>query len=143
MRRDNRTRACSICGGDKEGTVNRYCAKCERDYKKKKREKDPAGVLRKERGYFFKRTYGITLDEYDELLAKQRGVCDCCKEAPRNTNQKDKHLYVDHDHATGKVRGLLCHRCNIMLGNARENIETLENAVMYLLKHRSDPTSDS
>jgi len=66
------------------------------------------------------RTYGITADDYDALLTFQRGVCAICGRAP-----KGKRLAVDHNHVTGKVRGLLCpdreHGCNYaILGNIRD-----------------------
>ena len=50
---------------------------------------------------------GLTLDDYERLLADQGGVCAICKRPP-----KKRRLHVDHDHATGKVRGLLCFTCN-------------------------------
>lgn len=61
------------------------------------------------------KNYGITVDQYNELLFKQNGVCAICKGI-------DKHrLAVDHDHTTGEVRGLLCIRCN--LGMERMDID--------------------
>ena len=55
--------------------------------------------------------YKISLAEYDSLLS--RGVCDICKKKPKSLKQRD--LVIDHDHDTGKVRGVLCRKCNVML----------------------------
>lgn len=57
--------------------------------------------------------YKLTLDQYDAILRYQNGVCYACGEAEP---VKGRHLSVDHDHATGLVRGLLCSRCNPILG---------------------------
>ena len=73
------------------------------------------------------RTFNITLDEYNRMLSSQNGVCKICKEPP-----KVKKLHVDHCHTTNKVRGLLCHRCNIGLGNFRDNPMFLSEAISYL-----------
>lgn len=75
-------------------------------------------------------SYGLSgWDEYERLLAAQGGVCAICgvDSCPRYGR-----LSVDHDHATGAVRGLLCHACNIMLGSARDRISTLQRAAQYL-----------
>jgi hypothetical protein len=76
--------------------------------------------------------YDITLKRYDELLGKQGGVCAICKklEVTRHT----KRLVVDHDHTTGKVRGLLCHRCNCGLGYFKDSQKHLEDALAYLVR---------
>ena len=72
--------------------------------------------------------YGITLIQYDAMLQVQKGVCAvCCLPS------KGKRLAVDHDHATGIVRGLLCTNCNTMIGHARDTADILLNAVRYLL----------
>ncbi|MDQ3747961.1 MAG: endonuclease VII domain-containing protein [Acidobacteriota bacterium] len=76
-----------------------------------------------------KYNYGITLDRYYELLEKQNGVCAICGE-PQNIETHS--LSVDHCHVTGKVRGLLCHKCNIALGLMRDNVLLLINAIEYL-----------
>ena len=62
-----------------------------------------------------KSRYGITVDQYNQLLEKQDGHCALC---PATTGWKkfDRPLHVDHDHITGKVRGLLCSRCNLVVG---------------------------
>lgn len=75
--------------------------------------------------------YGITLEEYNSLLEKQDGGCAICGNK-ESGNKKRKVLYVDHDHNTGKVRGLLCHYCNFGLGNFRDNTDYLKRAIAYL-----------
>lgn len=80
--------------------------------------------------------YGLTAGEFDDLLTTQRGCCAIC--ATEEPGPRGWH--IDHDHACcpgigscgACVRGLLCHRCNLMLGNARDSIENLERAVRYL-----------
>lgn len=76
-----------------------------------------------------KRLYGITLDEYNKMLAHQGGCCAICMETASSR------LHVDHCHSTGKVRGLLCSKCNTGLGAYRDNTELLKAAVDYLEKH--------
>jgi hypothetical protein len=73
--------------------------------------------------------YLLTFEEYQELFNKQQGKCAIC-----GTHQDDlkSSLCVDHNHTTGKVRGLLCHKCNLLIGNANENTATLNNAMNYL-----------
>ena len=75
------------------------------------------------------RSYGLPKGRYKKILALQKGCCAICK---INTPAPKKTFCVDHCHKTGKVRGLLCHRCNTMLGHAKDNIKTLENAILFL-----------
>lgn len=72
------------------------------------------------------RLYGITADEYDRILVGQKGVCFICQRPPKTIR-----LSVDHDHATGWVRGLLCNRCNRML-RERVTAEDMRRASDYL-----------
>lgn len=75
-----------------------------------------------------KRTFGITVEEYERLLAVQDGRCAICERRPRK-----RRLAVDHDHDTGEVRGLLCTRCNHkLLGAAYESAPVLRRAARYL-----------
>ncbi len=74
--------------------------------------------------------YNITIRDYDEMFEKQNGVCAICG-LPEITRR----LSIDHDHKTGRVRGLLCVGCNITLGHAKENIERLRSMIAYLKKH--------
>ena len=77
--------------------------------------------------------YGITLEQYNEMLDKQLHACAICKEPESQTNQgKVKRLAVDHCHKTGKVRGLLCQRCNTTLGRYEDDPYVWENFVAYL-----------
>jgi len=61
--------------------------------------------------------YGITQLEYDDMLIAQNGVCGICM------GKSDKQLAVDHDHKTGRIRGLLCHKCNMSLGVLEDKLE--------------------
>ncbi|HHK0424560.1 MULTISPECIES: endonuclease VII domain-containing protein [Stutzerimonas stutzeri group] len=74
-----------------------------------------------------KERYGITKDQYEAMFDQQGGVCAICKTHP------DKGvLHVDHCHATGAVRGLLCPSCNKALGLLRDSREALSRAIAYL-----------
>jgi hypothetical protein len=77
-----------------------------------------------------KRLYGITLNEYTQMLTEQNNQCAVCHTT--DPGGKHKKFMVDHCHTTGKVRGLLCKRCNIALGEVNDNIGTLQAMVEYL-----------
>jgi hypothetical protein len=84
--------------------------------------------------------YGITEEDYEELLVKQKYSCKICGQKPDKCQTKpdkcqtepDKPLYVDHCHQTKAIRGLLCHKCNIALGHMNDDPEQLERAANYL-----------
>lgn len=80
--------------------------------------------------------FGIDLEEYNQMLNDQGGVCHICKnkEAALSNVGKTKHLAVDHCHTTGEVRGLLCQACNMGLGYFKDDCLRLEAAVRYLNK---------
>ena len=75
------------------------------------------------------RLYGITLVEYDAMLALQGGVCKVCGGPPYG---KGGRYHVDHDHVTGKIRGILCHKCNVALGMVQDKVEHLKALIAYL-----------
>ena len=87
---------------------------------------EPA-VKRAERSSYLKRKYGITLDEYDAMLARQGGGCGICGSTPSGRIS----LHVDHDHGTGRIRGLLCFVCNSSLGEL-DDPDLLRAALRYV-----------
>ena len=92
--------------------LRRTCRRCDTSIQGTRLGRGKYSDLRvgplKGKDYRFREVYGITLDEYEVLLARQGGVCGVCGKAPVKN-----WLSVDHDHETGKVRGLLCMNCNI------------------------------
>jgi hypothetical protein len=81
--------------------------------------------------------FGITQDQYDQMLKAQNGVCAICKrpETSKGRTNKIKCLSVDHCHETGKIRGLLCFFCNTGMGKLGDSIERIEAVLHYLKKH--------
>ena len=75
-----------------------------------------------------KRTYGLTIEQYDAMLEAQAGVCAICGKPPRNGYV----LHVDHDHETGAIRGLLHFTCNNLLGDAEDDARVLRAAAEYV-----------
>lgn len=118
--------------------VLKTCKKCQSEYAMSWVDKNPDKAL----DSLLRRRYGITLDEYNALLAEQGGVCAICGEPPRiysspggrrrQGRQVRPRLVVDHDHTTGKVRGLLCHPCNSGIGNLKDDVATVRAALDYL-----------
>ena len=102
--------------------------KVRRDSSPPKPRKRTARERAAERGYKLKSSYGLTEAEYDTILAAQGGGCSLCGEPPSH-----RRLCVDHNHDTGRVRGLLCDNCNQALGKLKDNVEVLHNAIGYLL----------
>lgn len=77
--------------------------------------------------------YRIRLPEYNALYTAQNGSCACCGV---HESAFKRQLHVDHDHITGKVRGLLCTQCNPGIGYFKDSIERLEMAIKYLKKFK-------
>jgi hypothetical protein len=76
--------------------------------------------------------YGITPDEFSAMERAQGGACALCRKPPTGRLKKDQILHVDHDHATGRVRGLLCTHCNTALGLLDDDQARLAAAIVYL-----------
>ena len=81
----------------------------------------------------YQKKFGITLEEYERMLAEQGGVCAVCHQ-PENV-AREQALAVDHDHVSGKVRALLCNRCNRAIGFFRDDPVALRAAAEYLENH--------
>ena len=76
--------------------------------------------------------YGFTPGMYEERLEQQGNVCAICKvDTPGGKGQ----FHADHDHNTKQPRGVLCHNCNVALGNFKDNPEILQSAIEYLKKY--------
>lgn len=122
-------RTCRACGETKPlaqfglhkpspgGRILR-CREC--NYKVQKKVNQRHKLLRK---------YGLTEADYDQMVVEQRGQCLICDQVPSGLHGR---LHVDHCHDSGKVRGLLCHGCNVSLGHMRDDPARLESAAAYL-----------
>ncbi len=142
-------KVCTICGELKplseyyttrfksvsDPTKKYYHGKCKKCYIKKGQEiYDPV----KNRDYNLQYRYGITLEEYNTILEEQNGECAVCgTDDPKGRQSgrgKVKGFYVDHNHETGEIRGLLCNNCNRSIGLFNDDPSILEKAVLYLRK---------
>lgn len=85
---------------------------------------------RKTKSYQLKRLYGLTLEDFDAMLESQGGVCGCCGNEFSTQHKRD--MMVDHDHGTGRFRGIVCAKCNYILGRHGHDIAILHKAVAYL-----------
>lgn len=108
---------CKMCC-DEHNSYRQGCHACDVVYRAKWRERNPGRTKR----YVKKSVYGLSGEQYDALEAID--ACENCGSTER--------LVIDHNHVTGKVRGKLCHGCNVALGMARDDIATLEGLINYL-----------
>ena len=82
-----------------------------------------------EKDRFLQRKFKITLKDYNRMFEEQNHSCAICLSKESKT---DKNFHVDHCHSTNKVRGVLCNNCNLALGNAKDNTETIQKSIHYL-----------
>jgi hypothetical protein len=85
------------------------------------------------RDWHMKKSFGFSQEEYDRMHNEQQGLCACCLEP----ETQEKKLAIDHDHTTGKVRALLCQRCNTTLGRMNDSPALLQQLINYLEQHSS------
>jgi hypothetical protein len=78
--------------------------------------------------------YGLTMEQYDVILLSQQGVCAICgePETALDSGGNVRNLAIDHNHETGKIRGLLCNRCNYVLGFSKDSVDILNSMIKYL-----------
>jgi hypothetical protein len=143
-------RSCKYCGGTKRLVRNGRCA----DYMKIGKghwgdsSKFRVYLAKNREGFKFdqiKRKYGITRDDWHWMLKEQNYRCKMCKKImnekwavdSRNGRYRSE-IYVDHDHKTGKVRGMLCHACNTVIGHADDNVTILNSAIKYLEENNTN-----
>lgn len=92
-------------------------------------------VLGLKRASALRKSFGLTIEQYDEMLAAQGGLCAVCGQPPQSKARRP--LHIDHCHNTGRVRGLLCRSCNVGLGHFADSPERLRAAAAYI-ERRSD-----
>lgn len=150
-----RTGTCTVCGGQFDwpkvkGRIPTRCRSCNlkrnADRQRAWREahperskeiaskgywkrRDTPGYLQRKREDAARRAYGIEPGDFDRLARKQGGVCAICKGGPNGPGSR---LHIDHCHESKRVRGLLCGRCNTLIGLAHEDVDVLRAAIRYL-----------
>jgi hypothetical protein len=102
-----------------------------RDAQRRWRERNPENAKKRNRDNEYRRKYGISLEQYDEMLMAQDGVCAICA----TSCDTGMNLAVDHCHDTKKVRGLLCKNCNTAIGLLKEDVENMNKAINYIKFH--------
>ncbi len=90
--------------------------------------------FRGRKNYKLRHLFGISIDEYEEMVEKQNNLCFICSNPPQNGLS----LGVDHNHNTGKIRKLLCVNCNTMIGHSKEDVTILERTIEYIKSHAED-----
>lgn len=138
------TKLCRKCGETKpyseftkttctKAGITSNCKVCRNAYSKQRRdfnyEKVRATEKESHMKHRLKQLYGITRDDYNNMLDAQDNCCAICK---THKDTLTRALAVDHCHDTGNVRGLLCNRCNRALGQFEDDIELLKAAVSYM-----------
>lgn len=150
---------CCDCGVSFGGTGKSIrCKKCTKKLEARLsaewRKEHPEEAKRISNGYYHRtkhtphakrkvrerilQVYGLTIEHYEAMLESQGGVCAICEEAEpgKRRDGSPKPLAVDHDHDTGKVRGLLCGRCNAALGGLRDSPKLVRRLLRYLKTHK-------
>jgi hypothetical protein len=107
---------CLECGLERDGNDWYLCRQCNKKAQWKRH---------------LKRSYDLSVEEYDEMVHRTGNKCYVCD----RLGTHKKKLHVDHDHKTGKVRGMLCYGCNGAIGYIKENTETLDKLKAYLIQH--------
>ena len=128
---------CKKCGEQKplsefnirsdNGKLLGSCKSCVKEYSRLHHLKN----LDKRKDQKLKKTYGISLLEKNKILKNQGSLCNICKKEIKTERDKN----VDHCHKTGKVRSILCCKCNLGIGYFDDNVQNLKNAVQYLKQH--------
>jgi hypothetical protein len=131
-------RECRVCGevkppsefyGDKP---SRRCKECEKAYQ---RDRYHNGVGKRQSwANYIKRTHGITADEYEDMFDEQDGKCLICGRTEEEAYPDGRRHAVDHDHETGRIRGILCGNCNQAIGHMNDDVQRLFDAARYLIE---------
>ena len=132
---------CSKCGELRDGAHQLYCKSCLRQYARTWRANNRERFLQKSRDYYAankdkhrtyreRSRYKIDPEAFRaQKMEEQEGRCGICRVLFSETKRG---AFIDHDHRTDSPRGLLCDHCNRLIGDARENPDTLASAISYL-----------
>ena len=144
--KDGRQSWCQLCKARDTRDHNKRNPERKKEFDKKYRHKNKSALNFKDRQRYYndkskarrnnlKTLYGITPEDYDMMFMKQGGRCAICRS--KNSNHpRLKVFVVDHHHGTGEIRGLLCFKCNSILGYCNDSTEYLLKLIAYL--HRTD-----
>jgi len=111
---------------------------CKACKNKKQRKKYISGTSYKEkdRNKHYLRKYGITIEDYNQMLVEQKGMCKIC--GTKTPGDNITNFIVDHCHDTGVVRGLLCRKCNTGIGYLQDSYKVVQQAAYYLKETQDD-----
>ena len=146
VKEDGSTKPCNICGEIKPleefspDSQNRdrrrgICKVCTNRRAKEWQAAHPERKSANYRKWMLRKRYGITPEQFDDLLAAQDGCCACC--GTDTAGGQYGTFHVDHDHTTGKIRGLLCYPCNTGIGKLGDTLEGVERAASYMRRTSS------
>lgn len=123
-------KSCEVCGKPVPGERSRGAIYCSVECKQLSQRSTSPVAKQQSLVWNLRNKYNLTVEEFNELLASQDGKCAICRtdEWPGNGHRP----HVDHCHSTNKVRGALCHDCNLGLGHFKDRIDLLEAAIAYL-----------
>lgn len=128
-------KTCKVCGVEKNISDfydgRKDCKNCKNAAARQWRKDNPENVERhlvRMRARTKERRYGITQEQFDQMLLDQNNKCKICS----NNFKNSKDTHIDHCHSTNKVRGLLCNGCNMALGQFEDNTDIMSMAIKYL-----------
>jgi len=130
---------CKLCGSYEKYVSSMGCVPCNIARNRPKLDvliaarKAPAYNPEKRRRNLLRHGYNISVPQYEALLAEQHGCCAICGTDACATG---RHFAVDHDHTTGRIRGLLCVNCNQGIGKFKEQTDIMKRAIEYLTRER-------
>ncbi len=142
---------CNTCGIEKEETefyvahnkhIYHHCKSCNSEKSKAWYVKNKDAKLKSALKWHYKNKYGMTVEERQKLFDEQNGKCAICScDMNLDGDLNKAQAVIDHDHKTGKVRGMLCNLCNTGLGKFKDSVEVIEKAIAYLEKRNANLTS--
>lgn len=135
------TKTCKGCHIDmpktafyhRNGRPGARCKRCDNERSRTWQASNPELNKRIKRSVWLKKNYGIDIEKFEQMISEQGGVCAICGRLPNHA----KGFAVDHDHSTGKLRGILCGHCNGGLGLFKDDVASLRSAADYIEKWKA------